>query len=93
MALVDPEVRARIEYVAAPGAFSPRPVELLYIDSTHDRADALREFEAWRPMLRGGAMVVFDDYAHPEFPGVREAVGQLGLDGWEQDGLFVHRVA
>ena len=92
MGLVSPEVEARIEYVTAPGASDPRPVDMLYIDSTHDRADTIREFEAWQPMLRDGAVVVFDDYSHPEFPGVKEAVMQLGLDGLEQEGLFVHRV-
>ena len=92
MGLVDPDVQARIEYVATPGASAPRPVDLLYVDSTHGRADTICEFEAWQPVLRDGAVVVFDDYAHPEFPGVREAVEQLGLDGSEQRGLFVHRV-
>jgi hypothetical protein len=35
---------------------------------------------------------VLDDYTHPDFPGVREAVEAAGLTG-ELDGpLFVHRV-
>ena len=38
------------------------------------------------------AAVVLDDYSHPEFPGVTQAVRALGLDGEERDGLFVHRV-
>jgi hypothetical protein len=60
------------------------------IDATHERMDTIREFETWRPVLRDGALVAFDDYAHPEFPGAREAVQQLRLDVEEQDGLFMH---
>ena len=44
---------------------------LLYVDTAHERADTIRELEAWRPVLRDGARVVLDDYTHPEFPGVR----------------------
>ncbi|MBV9193140.1 MAG: class I SAM-dependent methyltransferase [Solirubrobacterales bacterium] len=47
------------------------PVDLLYVDTAHERADTIRELEAWRPVLRDGARVVLDDYTHPEFPGVR----------------------
>jgi cephalosporin hydroxylase len=89
---VRPSVRARITYVAAPGASDPRPVELLYIDSSHGREETVAELTAWLPVLPAGALVVLDDYTHPEFPGVREATDSIGLAG-ELDGpLFVHRV-
>ena len=93
--LVDPSVRNRLTLVLGRGDEGPqidRPVELLYIDSAHERADTIRELEAWRPVLREGAVVVLDDFTHPEFPGVREAVEQLGLTGEHREGLFVHRV-
>jgi hypothetical protein len=35
---------------------------------------------------------VFDDFAHPDFPGVRDAVLQLKLEGEQREGLFVHQV-
>ena len=38
-------------------------------------------------------MIVFDDYTHPDFPGVREAVTELGLQGEQRGTLFVHPVA
>lgn len=95
LSLVPPAVRDRVTLMAAPGDQGPadsHPVDLLYIDSMHDRASTIREIEAWRPALRAGALVVLDDYTHPEFPGVREAVETLALGGHEQAGLFVHEV-
>ncbi len=93
--LAGPSVRERLTLVLARGDDGPtadRPVDLLYIDTTHECADTIREFNAWRPALREGAVVVFDDFTHPDFPGVAEAVQQLGLEGEEREGLFVHRL-
>lgn len=66
-------------------------VDLLYIDSSHEREPTIREVHAWQPVLGEGAVVVFDDYGHPGYPGVQEAIGSLGLKGEEQQGLFIHR--
>jgi hypothetical protein len=68
-------------------------VDLLYIDSSHQREDTIREVEVWRPVLRAGSVVVFDDFAHSEYPGVEEAVKYLDLIGEQQRGLFFHRVS
>ena len=79
--LVGPKVRARIELVTALGSDGPRddrPVDLLYIDSSHDRQPTIEEVHAWRPALAPGAAIVFDDYGHPDYPGVREAVRSWG---------------
>ena len=86
--LVDPAVRTRIALLEEPGSAGPRdehPIDLLYLDSSHGRA--------WQPALGPGALVVLDDYPHPDFPGVREAVSELGLDGTQRGTLFVHEVA
>ena len=94
--LVDAGVRERLVFVCAPGkdgASREQAVDLLYIDSSHDRDETIQELEAWRGVLGDGAVVVLDDFTHPKFPGVREAVAQLGLEGEEHAGLFVHRVA
>ena len=93
--LVDADVRARLELVIRSGSEgSPdgAPVNLLYIDSSHERAQTIQEVEAWRPVLHPGAVIVFDDYTHPDFPGVREAIAELGLAGDRHGTLFVHRV-
>ena len=92
--LAPQHVRRRITFVLQPGETGPqtaREVDLLYIDSSHELQETVREIEAWRSVLRDGASIVLDDYGHPDFPGVSEAVEQLQLDGVEREGLFVHR--
>ncbi len=90
--LVGPAVRSRIELVTAVGSDGPRhdrPVDLLYIDSSHERQATIDEVHAWWPVLAPGAAIVFDDYGHPYYPGVCEAVQELGLDGRPVGTLFV----
>lgn len=94
LALVPASVRRRIEFVQAPGSVAsppPDPVDLLFIDSTHERDATVAEFNAWRPHLRPGAVVAFHDHGHPQFPGVAEAVSQLELEGETRGGMFVWR--
>lgn len=87
--------RARLELRAEPDSVGPHdgdpPAELLFIDSEHERPPALGAFRAWRDALAPGAVVVFHDYGHPSYPGVREAVRELGLAGEQRGGLFVWR--
>jgi predicted O-methyltransferase YrrM len=92
--LVGRSVRERIELVVAPGSDGPRndrPIDLLYIDSSHDRGQTIAEVEAWQPVLAPGALIVFDDYGHPEYRGVAEAIAELELAGERRGTLFVHR--
>ena len=94
LALLGEQDRSRIELVDAAGATGPRsrrPVELLYVDSSHDGEQTVAEFRAWEPVLAPGALVVFDDYDHPDYPGVREAIEDLRLTGEQRDFVFVHR--
>jgi predicted O-methyltransferase YrrM len=95
LALAGPDVRARITLAIRSGSAGPpgdAPVDLLYIDSSHEREQTIAEVQAWRPVLRPGAAIVFDDYTHPGFPGVREAVAELGLPGQQHGTLFVHHI-
>ena len=94
LALVGTDVRSRITLVIGPGSSGPRdpgPIDLLYIDSSHEREETIAEVRAWQPHLRADALVLFDDYRHPDYPGVRDAIEQLGLDGEQRGELFVHR--
>jgi predicted O-methyltransferase YrrM len=94
LALIEDSQRARIELVAEPGGEGTARaagVELLFIDSSHEREPTVAEFRAWRPRLAPGAVVVFDDHAHPDWPGVAEAVADLHLEGRVCGGLFVWR--
>jgi hypothetical protein len=95
LGLVDGSVRDRIQLAIRPGSDGPlsaAPVDLLYIDSSHDREQTVAEVLAWRPSLSPGAVIVFDDYTHPAFPGVHEAIVELGLAGRQRGTLFVHPV-
>jgi predicted O-methyltransferase YrrM len=87
------DVRARIDLRAEPDSQGPRagdrPVELLFIDSQHEYEPVLAAFRAWRDALAPGAVVVFHDYTHPDYPGVKKAVAKLGLSGREIGGVFV----
>jgi predicted O-methyltransferase YrrM len=92
--LVRPEARARMTFVnetgeAGAARWNGPPVDLLFIDSTHTREDTLAEFRAWRPHLAPGASVVFHDFGNPAFPGVAEAVEELGLPGEVAGGSYV----
>jgi predicted O-methyltransferase YrrM len=93
--LAGPRVASRITLVDAPGEGGQEatgPVDLLYIDSAHDRESVIAEYRAWRPRLASGAVVALDDYDHEDFPGIREAVAELELAGEPLGTLFVHRL-
>lgn len=100
--LVPEAVRRRITFVARPGEDGPAAIadrdpvgaiELLYIDSSHERSATVAEVRAWRPALDADALIVFDDYDHPDYPGVRQAVDDLGLEGEMVGTLHVVRHA
>jgi predicted O-methyltransferase YrrM len=93
--LVDGSVRSRVTLEIRDGAQGPThaaPVELLYIDSSHERAATVAEVLAWRPVLAPGSTVAFDDYSNPDYPGVREAIAELRLAGEPRGSMFVHTV-
>jgi predicted O-methyltransferase YrrM len=88
------DARARIELRRELGqAAAPEPgtVDFLFIDCAHDRVSTADSFRAWEPAIVPGGVVAFHDYDHPEFPGVSEAVAELGLRGDVSGGLFVWR--
>ena len=89
-------VADRLTFVHGPGAGGPsdeRRFDLLFIDSSHALDETIAEFEVWRPSLTDGALVIFDDYGHPQYPGVQAAVEALGLTGHSDSGLFFHRLS
>lgn len=93
MGLLGDSDRERIRFLKMPGAEGPayleHPPEFLFIDSTHDRAGTVAEVRAWQPHLARGALIVLHDYGNPAFPGVAQAVADLGLEGDVRGGCFV----
>jgi hypothetical protein len=51
----------------------------------------MRYIRAWQPYLRPGALVIFDDYTHPDFTGIKQAIEELALDGEQRGTLFIHQ--
>jgi cephalosporin hydroxylase len=92
LGLVPARVRERIRLVASEGtagaAAYPGCVDLLFVDSTHECAATVAELRAWEPRLADGALVALHDYGHPDFPGVAEAVRELGIEGDATGGIF-----
>jgi predicted O-methyltransferase YrrM len=59
-----------------------KPVGLLFVDDDHSYTGARRAIEAWAPHLAPGATIAVDDYGHPDWPGVAEAVDELVAEGF-----------
>ena len=80
LALLPRSARERLELVPAPGHEAQGDgIDLLFVDSSHDRDATVAELRAWQPRLAPGALVVLHDYGNPAYPGVAEAVAELGL--------------
>jgi predicted O-methyltransferase YrrM len=88
--------RRRVEFVDAlgtegAGLFSGT-ADLVFVDGSHDREATIAHMQAWRPLLAPGGVVVFHDYENEAWPGVAEAIRELGLTGETPGGsLFVWR--
>jgi predicted O-methyltransferase YrrM len=96
LALVPDSVRSRITFVTAPAEDGPGEVsgvELLFVDSSHERDATVAQIAVWRSALAPGALIVFDDYGHPEFPGVAQAVAALGATGTVRASMFLWQPA
>jgi predicted O-methyltransferase YrrM len=86
-------VRDRITLLDRPGESGPLPgaeaPELVFVDSSHEREETLATFAVWHDALAPGGAIVFHDYDDPRYPGVTEAIRELGLRGESHGHLFV----
>jgi Methyltransferase domain len=74
--------------------YEGKPVGLLYVDGDHTREGARRDIMVWARHLAPGARIAVDDYGHPDWPGVGEAVDELVAEGFlEPFELFHDRLA
>lgn len=95
LGFLPPAARERIELVDAPGedvapAGDRRP-DFVFVDGSHDRELTARTFEAWRPLLAPGGVIAFHDYGNESYPGVTQALDDLGLRGEVIRDVFVWR--
>jgi predicted O-methyltransferase YrrM len=89
------DAAGRIELVAGGGEDGPeerdwRP-DMLFVDGSHERDLTVRTFRSWRPALAPGAIVAFHDFENPAYPGVTDAIRELGLEGEAVGDVFVWR--
>jgi hypothetical protein len=93
LGLLRPEERSRLRVVlqASQSITEVFAVDAVFIDSSHLREETVATFSAWQPVVEPGGVVVFHDYGHPQYPGVAEAVRELGLEGETLGRLFVWR--
>jgi hypothetical protein len=92
LGLVGEDVRSRLDLLdrnrARPEAGPARP-DMVFIDSSHEREETVATFREWEPRLVAGGVVGFHDYLNPFFPGIAEAVEELGLEGKLVGDMFV----
>jgi len=94
LALLAPGDRARVQLHDRPGGLGPAdppPVDAVFIDSSHEREETVATFRTWEPALAPGGIVAFHDWEDDAYPGVTEAVRELGLLGEARGHLFVWR--
>jgi hypothetical protein len=74
--------------------WSGPPVGLLFVDADHSKEGTRGDIVAWAPHLYFCARIAVDDYGHPDWPGVREAVDELVAEGFlEPIQIFHDRLA
>jgi predicted O-methyltransferase YrrM len=87
--------RSRIELRDEPGEIGPprgaQPFDFVFIDGSHERERTIATWRAWKDALAPGGVIAFHDWENPEYPGVTEAIRELGLDGEVLRDVFVWR--
>jgi predicted O-methyltransferase YrrM len=93
--LAGASVRSRIALIDAPGEAGPADgaanVGFVYIDGSHDRDRTIATFEAWHAAVAPGGAIAFHDWRNESYPGVTEAILELGLPGQAHGDVFVWR--
>jgi predicted O-methyltransferase YrrM len=93
--LAGPSARSRIELRDAPGEGGPpsgaESYDFVYVDGSHERERTIATWRAWKDALAPGGLMAFHDWENPEYPGVTEAIRELGLDGEVSREVFVWR--
>lgn len=90
-------VRDRIELREAGGEGGPEaddaPPDFVFVDGSHERELTIATYRAWREALAPGGAIAFHDYGNELYPGVTEAIRELGLEGRVERDVFVWSAA
>ena len=94
--LAGADAAGRVELVEAGGEAGPPPEgpapDFVFVDGSHEKELTIRTFEAWRDALASGGVIAFHDYGNDLYPGVTEAIEELGLSGEVERDVFVWRL-
>jgi predicted O-methyltransferase YrrM len=88
-----PDARAARARAAQLGPADPPAVDAVFIDSSHEYDETVATFRTWEPVVAPGGIIAFHDWRDDAYPGVTEAVRDLGLQGEGRGHLFVWRKA
>jgi predicted O-methyltransferase YrrM len=95
LGLAGSDARARIDLVHGAGEDGPpsldEHVDFVFVDGSHQCERTVAAFEAWRPALAPGGAIASHDWGNAKYPGVTEAIRELGLRGQELGDVFVWR--
>jgi predicted O-methyltransferase YrrM len=87
--------RDRIELREAGGEAGPAagdpPAEFVFVDGSHEKGLTIETFRAWAGRLAPGGAIAFHDYGNDLYPGVTEAIEELGLEGAAERDVFLWR--
>src|ERR1700683_3028429 len=90
--LLNESGRARLDLIAGYG-HNPRDQDdspdLVFIDSSHEHDETMQTFTVWASRLAPGGTIAFHDYGDPAWPGVKQAIEDLGLTGDARGYLFI----
>jgi predicted O-methyltransferase YrrM len=89
------DARSRIELRDEPGEAGPPPgaerFDFVFVDGSHERERTMATWRAWKDALAPNGVIAFHDWENPEYPGVTEAIRELGLEGEVVREVFVWR--
>ena len=69
-------ISIRTTSAEARGVYDGQPIDLLFVDGSHDYEDVLADIDMWTPLLADEAVVAFND---PYAPGVNRALRERVL--------------
>lgn len=67
----------------------PLGFDMIFLDAMHTYEDVKADIERWYPRVLSGGLMVFHDYAHPHFPGVKQAVDERFGEQTDVDGTLM----
>jgi len=85
----------RLASVDAAERMPDESLDLVFIDADHTYEGVYKDILAWLPKVRVGGTMLFHDFAHHAWPGVRQAVTELlpsaFPDSWDSNTAIYYK--